>query len=203
MRVFWDIDTQVDFVMPHGRLYVTGAENLVDNLRELTQFAHDHGIRVIASADDHVEGHEEISETPDFDATFPPHCLRGSTGQARIAATALNQPLVIEPDRPLPDLDPHRGDFLLHKHYFDVFTNPHVDAVIRHLGVTTAVVYGVALDVCVRFAVEGLRARHPDINLMVVTDAVRALDEARGTALLDNWAQRGVRLASTRDIVAP
>ena len=199
--VFWDVDTQADFMQPEGKLYVPGAETLAPNLARLTDYAHAQGIRIIASADDHLEDHEEISATPDFTRTFPPHCLRGSAGQRRIPETALRNPLVIEPDGPPPNPAGHSGDILFHKHHFDVFTNPHVSPVIEALGVEDITLYGVALDVCNRYAVEGLRRHHPQITLRVVADAVQALDPAKGAELLNAWGQKGVIVTSTADVV--
>ena len=77
--IFWDVDTQYDFMKADGKLYVPDAEQLVANLKKLTDYAHGHGIRIVASADDHVPEHAEISATPDWKETFPPHCLRVST----------------------------------------------------------------------------------------------------------------------------
>ena len=199
--VFWDVDTQADFMWPDGKLYVPGAEAIAPNLARLTDYAHAEGIRIIASADDHLEDHEEISATPDFTHTFPPHCLRGSAGQRRIPETALRNPLVIEPDAAPPNLTEHQGDILFHKHYFDVFTNPNVSPVIEALGVRDITLYGVALDVCNRYAVEGLRRRHPEITVRVVADAVQALDPAKGEALLDAWGRQGVIVTSTTDVI--
>ena len=199
--VFWDVDTQADFMWPDGRLYVPGAEAIAPNLARLTDYAHAEGIRIIASADDHLEDHEEISATPDYTHTFPPHCLRGSAGQRRIPETTLRNPLVIEPDAAPPNLAEHQGDILFHKHYFDVFTNPNVTPVIEALGVRDITLYGVALDVCNRYAVEGLRQRHPEITVRVVADAVQALDPAKGEALLDAWGRQGVIVTSTTDVI--
>ena len=199
--VFWDVDTQTDFMTPDGKLYVPGAEAIAPNLARLTDYAHAHGIRIIASADDHVEDHEEISATPDFTHSFPPHCLRGSAGQRRIPETALSNPLVIEPDGPPPKLAAHAGDILFHKHHFDVFTNPHVSPVIEALRVEDITLYGVALDVCNRYAVEGLRRHHPQITVRVVADAVQALNPAKGEELLDAWGRQGVIVTSTIDVV--
>ena len=199
--IFWDVDTQADFMQPDGKLYVPGAEAIAPNLRRLTDHAHARGIRIIASADDHLADHEEISANPDFTRTFPPHCLRGSTGQRRIPETTLRDPLVIEPDRPLPNLAAHAGDILFHKHHFDVFTNPHVSTVIEALDVREVTLYGVALDVCNRYAVEGLRRRHPQIIVRVVADAVQALDPAKGAQLLDDWKRQGLIVASTNDVL--
>jgi len=71
--VFWDVDTQYDFMKADGKLYVPDAEQLIPNLKRLTDFAHASRIRIIASADDHEAGHRELSDTPDFQETFPPH----------------------------------------------------------------------------------------------------------------------------------
>ena len=200
-HVFWDVDTQVDFIEPGGKLYVPGAETIRANLARLTGFAHDHGIRVIASSDCHVAEDEELSETPDFADTFPPHCLRGTSGQARIPETTLLRPLVVEPDADpaaiLRQVESHDDDILFHKRFFDVFTNRSVAPVIESLRLRCVTLYGVALDVCNRYAVEGLLAHHPNIALTVVTDAVRAIDERRRDELLTAWRARGVTLATT------
>src|SRR5882762_748987 len=123
--IFWDVDTQYDFMHADGKLYVPEAERVIANLKRLTDYAHQHGIRIVASADDHVAGHPELSDQPDFRGTFPLHCMRGTPGQAKIAETALRDPLVVEPE---PQdaaalgqrLGRHRGDVLLNKHWFDV-----------------------------------------------------------------------------------
>ena len=205
--VFWDVDTQVDFMLPHGKLYVDGAETLAPNLARLTRHAHENGIRILASSDNHDPGDREISGHPDFNTTFPPHCLRGTPGQARIPETSLHNPLTVEPeDAPadvLSRLRRHAGDVLFHKHYFDVFTNPNVVPVLKALQVTDVILYGVALDVCDRHAVEGLLAHFPGTALTVVTDAVRALDESSRCALFENWQAQGVMLQRTADLVYP
>ena len=200
-KVFWDVDTQVDFMSPDGKLYVPGAETIADNLGRLTAFAHANGIRIVASSDNHDPDDAELSDAPDFKDTFPPHCLRGTPGQARIPQTALSNPLLIEPEDAATDLPArlkdHAGDILFHKHWFDVFTNPHVGPAVDALRITDVVLYGVALDVCVSFAVEGLLARHPAVALTVVQDAVRGIDEDGRGAIFDGWRTRGVRITST------
>ena len=204
--VFWDVDTQVDFMRPDGRLYVDGAETIVANLAALTDFAHGDGIRIVGSSDNHDPGDDELSGTPDFSVTFPPHCLRGTHGQLRIPETTLRDVLVVEPEHAVPEVlrrvEDHAGDILFHKHYFDVFTNPNVSPVVEGLGLDEVVLYGVALDVCNRYAVEGLLSRHPGVAITVVTDAVRAINEDGRDALLADWQRRGVALACTKEVVA-
>jgi nicotinamidase/pyrazinamidase len=204
--LFWDVDTQHDFMHADGKLYVPGAESIIPNLQRLNRYAHEHGIRVVASADDHIAGHRELSDQPDFKSTFPPHCLRGTAGQRKIPETALRNPLVIEPEPRDAGLlaeavREHQGDILLHKHRFDVFTNGNVETVIGTLRPRTIVLYGVATDVCNRYAVEGLIARHPEVRLFAVSDAMKAIDPDAQEHLLKQWAEEGVRIIETDELV--
>jgi len=59
--IFFDIDTQYDFMHKNGNLYVPDAESIISNLKKLTQFAKRKNISVVASADKH--GHDKIKET--------------------------------------------------------------------------------------------------------------------------------------------
>lgn len=204
--IFWDVDTQHDFMKADGKLYVTDAEQIIENLKRLTDYAHGHGIRIIASADDHVPGHRELSDAPDCTTTFPLHCMRGTPGQKKIAETALRDPLVIEPEQRDPaalaaQVKSHQGDILFHKHWFDVFTNANVETVLDALAPHEVVLYGVALDVCDRYAIEGLLARRPNIHLNAVTDAMKPIHQDAAERLLRDWARRGVRLVRTEDVV--
>lgn len=204
--LFWDVDTQVDFIQPDGKLHVPGSESIVPNLARLTTYAHARGIPILASADVHTPDHAEISRTPDYRTTFPPHCMRGTPGQRKIPATGLHHPLVVDPDPQDPEplrrrVLAHEGDFLIHKHHFDVFTNPNLPPILEALAPERVVLYGVALDICDRYAVEGILRHRPGVSLAVVTDATRAIDAAHGAKLLEEWRARGVRLATTAEIV--
>jgi nicotinamidase-related amidase len=205
--LFWDVDTQVDFMLSSGKLYVPDSEAIIPVLRRLTSYAHERRVRILASADDHVPGHRELSGTPDWRETFPEHCMRGSAGQEKIPQTALVNPLVIEPEPQDPvalaaRVRAHDGDLLFHKHWFDVFTNPNLLPALDALAPGRIVLYGVALDVCDRYAIEGLLRYRPAIPLTVVTDAVRAIDPARAAALLADWQARGVRLAESAEVLS-
>ena len=204
--VFWDVDTQHDFMRADGKLYVPDAEHIIPNLKRLTDYAHGHGIRIIASADDHVPGHKELSAQPNFKDTFPDHCIRGTPGQQKIPETALRSPLVIGPDKqdpaPLAErVRRHKGDILFNKHWFDVFTNPNVLPVVDALDPQDIVLYGVALDVCDRYAIEGLMEHRPGIRLFAVTDAMKAIDRDAAEQVLRGWGEEGVRLVKTSEVV--
>ncbi len=203
----WDVDTQVDFIMSDGKLAVPGAEALIGNLQRLTDWAHRTGIRIVATADDHDVGHAEISDAPDWQTTFPPHCMRGTDGQRRIAATTLRNPLVIQPvpldaEAVRRSVLDHDGDILLNKPGTDVFRwNPNAVTVLDALAPDRIIVYGVATDFCTRAAVDGLARLRPAAELIVVTDAIRGIDPARSDACIADWAARGIALRTTDEIV--
>jgi nicotinamidase/pyrazinamidase len=204
--IFWDVDTLHDFMKREGKLYVAGAEEIIPVVRRLTDFAHDHRIPIVASADNHDPSDAEISEEPDWSTTFPPHCIRGTPGQSKIAETALRDPLVIEPEPQDPGalahrILSHRGDFMLHKHTVDVFTNANTVTLLRTLEPEAVVLYGVATDFCDRHAVEGLLRHSPRSRLYLVTDAIRAIDPEEGDRLVSGWRERGVQTVESGELV--
>ena len=204
--LFWDVDTQHDFMRSEGRLYVPGSEEIIPVLQALTDFAHEHRIPIVAEADNHEETDAEISEAPDWRTTFPPHCMRGTPGQAKIAETALRDPLVIEPELQDPGalaqrILGHRGDFLLYKRTVDVFSNANVQTLLRTLEPAAIALYGVATDFCNRHAIEGLLRQLPRTELHLVTDAVRAIVAEEGERLLEEWERRGVHLVDSAQIL--
>jgi nicotinamidase/pyrazinamidase len=205
--VFWDVDTLYDFMRADGKLYVPRSEEIVPALRALTDFAHAQRIPIVASADNHEETDAEISAAPDWTTTFPPHCLRGTAGQVKIAETALRDPLVIDPELQDPGvlarrIQAHRGDFLLHKRTLDVFSNANVPTLLRALGPEAIVVYGVATDFCDKYTIEGLLRHWPRAELFVVSDAIRAIYPAEGERLVAGWRERGVRFLMAADLLA-
>jgi len=203
-RVLWDVDTQVDFVLPHGRLYVPGAEEAVPAMERLVAWARDAGLVHVASADDHELTDPEISDEPGFRNTYPPHCLRGTPGARKISETDQGDPLPLG-GLPIPPglvsaLIEGRREILLLKKSFDVFTNPNADAVLEALDPEEVVLFGVATDVCDDAAVRGLLRRGR--RVVFVEDAARGLDEARAAACIDEWVARGVTRMSVDGLLA-
>src|SRR5256712_13075044 len=150
--------------------------------------------------------HAEIAEHPDWQSTFPPHCLRGTPGQRKIPETALRDPLVTEPASCDPEalgqgVGAHRGDILFHKPRSDVLTNENVMTVLEVIDPDDIVLYGVATDVCDKAAVEGLLEHRPHTRVFVVTDAVKGIDKDVSEQLLKEWGEEGVRLVQTNEVV--
>ena len=65
-RVLWDVDTQRDFMLPEGKLYVPGAEDTASAMARLVAAAREAGLVHVASADDHELTDPEISDDPDL-----------------------------------------------------------------------------------------------------------------------------------------
>jgi nicotinamidase/pyrazinamidase len=197
-RILWDVDTQVDFMLPDGKLYVGGAEETIPAMKRLVEAAREAGIPHVASADDHELTDDEISEEPDFAVTYPPHCLRGTPGAAKVPGTAQDDPvplaLTVVPEKWL------RGrEFLLLKKSFDVFTNPNTEWLLERLDPDEVILFGVATDVCDDAAIRGLLQRGRTVTF--VEDAARGLDEARTAACTAAWREGGVRFATTDEVL--
>jgi len=191
--LFWDVDTQVDFMIPGGSLYVAGAEKIIPNLRRLTAWAGTNHVLIVSSACAHLPG------DPEF-ATFGPHCLAGTPSQQKMPETLLPCRYVV-PDRPvaLPDLGPFQ-QVILEKRAFDAFSNPNADEILRQLGERLRVVmYGAATEICVASAAHGLLERGHQVEL--VRDGIAALDEQKAAGFLDKFVERGGRLVETEDIL--
>src|SRR5262249_39336995 len=92
----------------------------------------------------------------------------------------------------------HGGEIIFRKQRFDVFSNLNAERVLAALDPDEIVVYGVAQDVCNRFAIEGMLARGYQVTAL--RDAMRPIDPAAGARLLEEWAERGVRIAETSQL---
>ena len=199
MTILWDVDTQLDFMLPDGKLYVPGAEETVPAMQRLVDAARGAGLVHVASADDHELTDAEISDEPDFLTTYPPHCLRGTRGARKIPATDQEDPVPLALE-PVPDRYLEGREFLLLKKNFDVFTNPNTERLLERLDPDEIVVFGVATDVCDDAAIRGFLARGRKVRF--VEDAARGLDDERVAISTTFWREQGVEFTSAEGIVA-
>jgi nicotinamidase/pyrazinamidase len=204
-RILWDVDTQVDFMLPEGKLYVPGAEETMPAMERLVRAGREAGLVHVASADDHELTDPEIARDgkADFLNTYPPHCLRGTSGAERVPATKQADPLPLGL-LPFPPgliaglIDGHREILLLKKN-FNVFTNPNCDPLLDALDPAEIVVFGVATDVCDDAAIRGFLLRGRRVRF--VEDAARALDEVRAAACTAFWRESGVEFSTADDVI--
>ncbi len=204
LPLLWDVDTQIDFMLPEGKLYVPGAEETRATMARLVQGARDAGIVHVASADDHELTDPEISSNPDFETTYPPHCLRGTAGAQKIPETTQVDPLPLGsipyPPGALAELVAGRREILLLKKSYSVFANPSAEPLLRLLDPDEVAVFGVATDVCNHAAITGILDR--GIRVAFVEDASRGLSGARVERCIAEWRERGVRFTMADELLA-
>ena len=193
--VFVDVDTQADFMLPGGRLYVPGAEKLIPTLARLRDFAEQHGVPILTSTDAHA------TDDPEFEQ-WPPHCVRGTPGQLKVPESLVRRYMVVPQERqsPLTDQELSRyQQWIVEKDDLDMFTNPQTDDLVKRLEAEQYVVYGVATEYCVKLAVQGLLKRKRPVTLLV--DAIREIKPEDGQAVLRELQTGGAKLVQTEEIL--
>jgi len=196
--LFWDVDTQFDFMQPQGRLYVPGAEDIIDRISHVRKFALENGFSIVASTDWHSKDDQEISDNPDFKQTFPQHCIANEPGSERVGYLG-EMPIEYIPNKKLDTgslrklIDKEQFHVVLKKQATDVFSNSNTAVLIKLAAPETVVVFGVALDVCVDQALRGF-SRFPEIKLCLLKDAVKGLEIRPADELLDELEQRGIEI---------
>jgi nicotinamidase/pyrazinamidase len=182
--VFFDIDTQIDFLYPAGALYVPGAERLVPVISRLNQQA----AVLVSTMCAHEENDAEFKQ-------WPPHCVVGTAGQLKPQSTMLAERVVI-PNR-LVDVSIAR-QVVLEKQQLNLFTNPNLPRLLEMLEADAYVVYGVVTEYCVKDAALGLLATGKPVTL--VTDAIRSLREDDAVRTIQAFTAGGGKLAASMDL---
>jgi nicotinamidase/pyrazinamidase len=198
--LFWNVDTQIDFVYPRGKLYVEGAEELRPQWKELTRLAHEKSIRVVNTADYHYPNSAEIDSSPDFVNTFPEHCMAKTRGADFIKETDPEDPVIFDwnKDYLLPlglFKSREQMNFIIRKDAFDVFAgNPLTETILKELNPETVVVYGITtnIEVAIKRLVKKVK------NVFVVKDAVK--DIPNNPLPFDAWEKKGVKLISLNEL---
>jgi nicotinamidase/pyrazinamidase len=198
--IFWDVDTQVDFILPGGKLYVPGAEKLIPNLKRLTDAARQGRVFIVGDVCAHAP------DDPEFER-FPPHCVRGTPGAEIIPETRAERVLVV-PNREGAAIPADLSEFqqvILEKQTLDVFDNPNTERVLERVaGFTSAdvevFVFGVVTEYCVRLAAKGLLDRGRRVAL--VRDAIETLRAEDGRKAIEELTARGARLVTTDQALA-
>ena len=188
--IFFDIDSQLDFLYPAGALYVPGAERIVPAIGRLNRYAATHGIPVISTTDAHAEN------DPEF-LVWPPHCIAGTTGQHKAETTLLDKRAVV-PNRPCELALEGVQQIIVEKQHVDVFKAPNLARVVEYFAADRFVVYGVVTEICVLFAARGLLKYGKPLT--IVTDAVAALTVEASARALSEIRAAGGTLALASEI---
>jgi len=191
--VFVDIDTQFDFMNPCGNLYVPGAENIVDNIKKLFDYAKEHKIKILSSVDAHTV------DDPEFNL-FPSHCIKGTLGNQKIEASTCKDNIFIENvEQDITESMMDHEQIIVESQTFDIFESINTDGIVNKLDACNYVVFGVATDYCVKAAVLGLLKR--GCNVYLVTDATKAITKEGEEKSLNEMKDTGAVFTTTKDVV--
>jgi len=192
--VFVDIDTQFDFMNPRGSLYVPEAEDIIDNIKKLFDYAKEHKIKILSSIDAHTV------DDPEFNL-FPAHCIKGSPGNQKIAASTCSNNITIENrELEITEAIMDHEQIIVESQTFDIFESVNTDQIVKKLDAQNFVVFGVATDYCVKAAVLGLLKR--GYNVSLVTDATKSITKEGNEKSLNEMKNARAVLTTTKDIIA-
>lgn len=198
ITVFFDIDTQFDFMDPKGTLYVPGSQEIAPNVRRLLEYATRTRTATVSPMDAHR------TDDPEF-KQYGAHCIDGAPGQRRYFDDLPRLPRVVwRPDATVTaaDLKIEPGHhYVVHKRSFPMFANAWMRA-LREEGVfrgLPSVAFGVATDVCVLRDV--LDLCQAGARVRVVRDAIAGITAADSERALKQMQDAGATLVRTEEIV--
>lgn len=194
--LFIEVDTQNDFVKPDGALYVPGSEELIPKWQRLRDCFVKELRKDQKCEDCKVKGYYLTfdSHTPDDyefkKYGFAPHCVNGTLGYQSWSFGA-NKDLLFWPSAQR-----------FRKNTFDIWTNhSFTDSIYWELREpTTTIIFGVATDYCVADCVDGFLLRYPEQELVLVTDAVKGINEENVEKKMKEWKEKGVRMVTVDDV---
>lgn len=195
--IFFDVDTQRDFMHSEGALYVPAAETIHQNIERLLRAAGEHEITTVSSRCAHEPGDQEFE-------IFPPHCIDGEPGAERIFADlpALpRQEIAVDAEAdPQARLQP-ANHYVVKKKVFDLFSNQWLEGLRRkgEFKNEQCVVFGVATDYCVRACALGLAEAGG--RVLLVEDATRGVAEETTSRTVDEMRAAGVEFTTTDEIL--
>lgn len=215
-----DVDTQVGFCLPEGKLYVKGAENVIPLVAKLNRQAVERGYFLMGS----VDAHDFAS--PEFDyngGPFPAHCVKGTYDQIKVEET-LPERFVIIPrnyftDREVEHIRGYVDQMIesgkiqdritafapyYEKDKYSLFDNEAASSDIAALvgdGYWEFQVYGVALDYCVKAAALGIKKRHPTVAVKVIANATASVVPANDPEVFKELRDAGILVVTSQEVM--
>jgi nicotinamidase/pyrazinamidase len=191
--IFYDVDTQRDFLLPDGKFYIPGAEKIIPTLEALTNLAREQKVRIVCSMDCHNPNDPMLKSNG---GPYPDHCIVDTPGQRKIDQTAPLNPIFLKNKEYSPAeiqqvLD-HEGEIIFLRQQFDrLANNAHVRTIMRLIlqPYRDIVAYGVYAELCVDRLISSLLGVGPKVT--IVRDAVVSPD-ADVMQLVEKWRQEGV-----------
>jgi nicotinamidase/pyrazinamidase len=176
------VDLQNDF-LPGGALGVPMGDRVIEPTNRCVAMFERRGLPIVATRDWHPPDHCSFNA---YGGPWPPHCVANTAGAEFPQTLSLPSGTRIVSKATRTDTDAYSG-----------FQGTDLLAQLKGLRCTRVFVVGLATDYCVRAT--ALDARAAGLEVVVLTDAVRAVDTqpGDGRVALDEMSVGGVRLASS------
>lgn len=179
------VDVQRDF-LSGGALAVPEGDAVIPILNELArQFAR-RGLPVVASRDWHPSNHCSFEAQG---GPWPPHCVAGTPGAEFDAALELPPETRIVDKATTPAAEA-----------YSAFEGTDLDAWLTERGVKRLFIGGVATDYCVLES--AMDARKLGYDVVVLADAIRAIDADDGAKALAALDAKGATLTDAESVLA-
>jgi nicotinamidase/pyrazinamidase len=188
--ILWEVDTQKDFMLPGGKLYVPGAEKLLPNIQKLTDAARNGSCFLVSHGCFHAP------DDPEF-KVFPPHCVKGTPGSEYVEQALTEKVIRVgNHANELPKDFLQHKQILLEKQTLDIFESRHAASLVESLPRDAEfLVFGVVTEYCVRLAAKGLMERGRKVT--VVEDAIETLNPEEGQRTLKELRELGAKFTTT------
>jgi nicotinamidase-related amidase len=99
----------------------------------------------------------------------------------------------MHPDKLKKLVSKEQFHIVIKKESIDVFDNPNTDRLVELIKPKAVVVFGVALDFCVKYVLDGL-AKHNVIRRILLKDAVKGLDPNTEDGIINGLRKTGVEI---------
>jgi nicotinamidase/pyrazinamidase len=178
------VDVQRDF-LPGGALAVPEGDAVVAPLSACARCFAERGLPVFASRDWHPADHCSFRENG---GPWPPHCVANTPGAD--FATALELP---------PGTQIVAKATTTEKDAYSAFDGTDLNARLAELGVRRLFIGGLAAEYCVADSAED--ALRSGYDVVLLTDAMRAIDPAKGREIIDSLRLRRAAVAACGEVL--
>jgi nicotinamidase/pyrazinamidase len=174
------VDVQNDFC-PGGSLAVTNGDDVAQEITEwASAFADDYEL-IVATQDWHPTGEfDHFSENPDFETTWPPHCVQNTEG------AELHHDLKLPVSRTRYVRKGQTSAAYSGFEGTDILSHNTLDQLLKYYEIEAVDVVGLALDYCVKAtALDAVALGYATSVLLPLTAGVGSLSTGRALEALE------------------
>ncbi|GAA1824132.1 isochorismatase family protein [Nesterenkonia flava] len=207
------VDVQTDFC-EGGSLAVEGGAEVAARISEFLEDAHAEYEAIVTTQDWHIDPGRHFSDSPNFETTWPVHCVAGSPGaelhedldtdhvDARFLKGMFSdgysgfEGQLGDPER-VGILEGEKG---IRVEPSDVVPSgsPELDTWLRDRGIDSVTIVGIATDHCVRAT--ALDATENDYRVRVISDLTVGVNEDRVAETFDELREADIEVVTLDEL---